>query len=433
MFTYTPQKPQKNKPITLGLMGQSNMLYHVANHVTGGDMTKDDRVLIFRKDLNPPSFEVADIALPPFNGNNNLGFHFAKKYAETFDTTVKIIMNAQAGESILRWSEDDGNDYMWTDLVTQIADSGTTKLDIVLWNQGQALPERNEPITFYATEMQKMFDRLNSQTFFDKNTPFIAGELTPTYPTVNNFYRNYQFDGLFTEPNFAVAKIGELTGDPNDPIPYLHHTGEEMVVLGREKYWNAYLSFYTGYIAILQSIFQRVGSTGISIGKNAKNVLEPEFDPDVYINSDGIVPFFIEKEGGALYHILQGFRDSAFCPVRETRVARGTKESPSAIIDTQRMQDLSSLGHDGTSMKQGARIIFRASENWSATNRGCMLEFHAIENGSTVSEPKAFLHGSGTLDLPFLQTYADNASALTGGLTAGMFYKTATGDLKIVY
>ena len=32
-----------------------------------------------------------------------------------------------------------------------------------------------------------------------------------------------------------------------------------------------------------------------------------------------------------------------------------------------------------------------------------------------------------------LLTYADNAAALTGGLTAGMMYKTATGEVKIVY
>lgn len=31
-----------------------------------------------------------------------------------------------------------------------------------------------------------------------------------------------------------------------------------------------------------------------------------------------------------------------------------------------------------------------------------------------------------------IETYADNAAALAGGLTAGMFYKTATGEARIV-
>ncbi|MEE4464170.1 hypothetical protein V2S84_19000, partial [Azotobacter chroococcum] len=35
--------------------------------------------------------------------------------------------------------------------------------------------------------------------------------------------------------------------------------------------------------------------------------------------------------------------------------------------------------------------------------------------------------------LPSLETYADNAAALAGGLTAGKLYKTATGELRVVY
>ena len=39
----------------------------------------------------------------------------------------------------------------------------------------------------------------------------------------------------------------------------------------------------------------------------------------------------------------------------------------------------------------------------------------------------------GVLRLPNLSEYADNAAALSGGLVAGDLYKTATGDVKVVY
>jgi hypothetical protein len=37
------------------------------------------------------------------------------------------------------------------------------------------------------------------------------------------------------------------------------------------------------------------------------------------------------------------------------------------------------------------------------------------------------------LRLASVPTYANNAAALVGGLTAGMLYKTATGSVQIVY
>jgi hypothetical protein len=39
---------------------------------------------------------------------------------------------------------------------------------------------------------------------------------------------------------------------------------------------------------------------------------------------------------------------------------------------------------------------------------------------------------NGVLSLPLLPTYATNALALAGGLVVGDFYKTATGELRIV-
>jgi hypothetical protein len=40
---------------------------------------------------------------------------------------------------------------------------------------------------------------------------------------------------------------------------------------------------------------------------------------------------------------------------------------------------------------------------------------------------------AGTIRNAALPIYPDNAAALAGGLVAGEMYRTATGDLKIVY
>jgi hypothetical protein len=40
---------------------------------------------------------------------------------------------------------------------------------------------------------------------------------------------------------------------------------------------------------------------------------------------------------------------------------------------------------------------------------------------------------AGEIKNPGLPVFADNAAALAGGLVAGDMYRTASGDLKIVY
>lgn len=376
--------------------GQSNMV----GWNSGGDVTTDGRVRVWRKDLVPKSWEVADISQPPFNGNNNLLFHFAKKYAEENNTEVRIILNAQGGESILRWSEDDGLDIMWDDLIAQITDSGTSYVDVMLWHQGEALPDRTSDISFYVTEMNKLLTRLEGESWFDKDTPFIAGELTNTYPRVNYFYQNYRFSNWITRKNFTVASRDELEGNPADPIPYLHYTGEELVKLGREKYYSAFKSLYEQYTPQTRNIFSRVNSSGISIGENSSVIIEPDFDPELYINSGGIVPLLIEKEGGALFNILQGYRSSSFCPIYETRTARGTKAAPGAVINTQNIAHFNGLGHDGTNFANAGALIVNASEDWTSTNKGTNLEVWLNENGTTTYLARAIFNGDGTLTLP---------------------------------
>jgi hypothetical protein len=54
----------------------------------------------------------------------------------------------------------------------------------------------------------------------------------------------------------------------------------------------------------------------------------------------------------------------------------------------------------------------------------------AFSDGISVREGASVLGGINASDL---QVYANNAAALAGGLKAGDFYRTATGQVMVVY
>ena len=54
-------------------------------------------------------------------------------------------------------------------------------------------------------------------------------------------------------------------------------------------------------------------------------------------------------------------------------------------------------------------------------------------NFGTSGAVRAFIRANGVVNFSVVSVYADNAAALTGGLLAGDIYKTATGQLMIVY
>ena len=63
-------------------------------------------------------------------------------------------------------------------------------------------------------------------------------------------------------------------------------------------------------------------------------------------------------------------------------------------------------------------------ENWVMFKHSASVPYSMRSNTSAKA---------GTIENAGLPVYADNAAALAGGLLAGQMYRTATGDLKIVY
>ena len=71
-------------------------------------------------------------------------------------------------------------------------------------------------------------------------------------------------------------------------------------------------------------------------------------------------------------------------------------------------------------------VTWNGKSSISSSSNG-IVDFFA-NNGTT----RARLY-AGTMTMTLLPTYADNAAALSGGLTAGQFYRTGTGTVMITY
>jgi hypothetical protein len=81
-----------------------------------------------------------------------------------------------------------------------------------------------------------------------------------------------------------------------------------------------------------------------------------------------------------------------------------------------------------------------ANINWSAGHKFLNVKIDAgnglldIGTQQLLSTPYSLYSAkAGEIKNPGLPVFSDNAAALAGGLTAGQMYRTATGDLKIVY
>ena len=210
---------------TIVAMGQSNMVGYSG---TGGDKGTDSRVTAW----NGSAWVLANLNNAPFSSNNNnIAFHYAKQIAERFDRNVRIILEAENGRPIGDWVPDTATHY--AGMRTQISASGTTKVDVVLWHQGESDYARTHAA--YGADLNSLCTQLRGEASISDTMPIVMGELL--------------CGGIYEEHNYVYERLADYVSDrfvsvakaqflPNCGS-YIHFTGDSLVRLGRARYFEA--------------------------------------------------------------------------------------------------------------------------------------------------------------------------------------------------
>lgn len=155
-----------------------------------------------------------------------------------------------------------------------------------------------------------------------------------------------------------------------------------------------------------------------------------------------VVSAFTNDAGYITSSALSGYLTSAaaaaaYQPLDSDLTAFAGKTAPSgAVVGTSDAQTLTNKDITATALTvEGAtfpriRLLRTGTAEWFIGNptAGGTGNSFALTLNST---KKFELTSAGDVEIP-LRTYADNAAAVSGGLTADMLYKTATGEVRIV-
>ena len=125
-FSGKEVKCKTEKEFIIVAEGQSNMTATDPN-IVPFDITPNKNILIWNYSMSE-----WEILKPKYD---NIYFHFARKYQETYGGVVKIILNALGGKPIEEWIKKGSVDRHQM-LEDQIKESGITKVDVHLWHQG---------------------------------------------------------------------------------------------------------------------------------------------------------------------------------------------------------------------------------------------------------------------------------------------------------
>jgi hypothetical protein len=211
--------------MTIVAMGQSNMVGYGSG---GGDTVTDSRVTAW----NGSSWVLANLNNSPFASNhNNIAFHFAKQIARKRNCNVRIILEAENGRPISDWVPASATHYVG--MKNQISASSTTKVDVVLWHQGESDSTRS--YADYGADLNSLCTQLRGETAISKTVPIIMGELVDGGALDK---QNYVYDRIFDYVSDSFVSVAEAKYLPHMGSN-LHFTGDSLVVLGRLRYYTA--------------------------------------------------------------------------------------------------------------------------------------------------------------------------------------------------
>jgi len=96
------------------------------------------------------------------------------------------------------------------------------------------------------------------------------------------------------------------------------------------------------------------------------------------------------------------------------RRARGTFASPTAVLDGDRISNITTQSHDGTTFRNNILVRSFAAGDQTPSNRGALMIWRMVEEGSTNLVDRMFLMSNGNLVLNSTLTVQGNAFSVGG-------------------
>ncbi|GEM_PF-6903594 len=230
--------------LTIIFTGQSNAANGDPNMtVSSLDRSNDERVKIWN-DITG-KWQIADLTKHPWDNKNNhnlhnnrLAFHLAKRIAEKENKEVRLIFEAHGGKSIIEWMSRGYESPYLRNIVNQINNSRTDKVDGIFWVQG----ESDASDLNYHKKLQELIKLFRQLPQVSISTPFIAAELaqglnangvrilddlSPGEVLNRRFYR--PFVNFIKDPYFNVAQGSHLPTIEIGKARGIHFDGQAIV------------------------------------------------------------------------------------------------------------------------------------------------------------------------------------------------------------
>lgn len=319
---------------------------------------------------------------------------------------VYLIVSGFPGQPILHWLSGTGTPDAYQDAVNNIVPAlaavGVTKIDVMLWWQGEA---NTLPITStYAADFTTMMGRFWSNSWFPRETPVMvhaiaSNALNPTNADADNFNSVLQFVTVVDPDTRRFVYTPTLSGatywDVTNPG---HMTGQGYFSAGamsaREYLRGVGRSIVSGVIrdpATGNMVFGKAAYSAepYVFNNNANLGLLPTSLATVkVVGADGAAPFILVDALGSFTNYVG-------------RRANGTLSAPTALALNDLIVGLGGQGRDSVGYVSGnkAAVSCFAAEAWnSATNHGTFWSiFNTIVGTNTTVETTRFEPGAITI------------------------------------
>ena len=212
---------------------------------------------LIRKNVNTGG----DIGIPGAAGKNNLAFSFCHEAHKATGRKVYLIIVSNGGTHIGRWVGDESGDVsshiggwggvgvaspLYAELKAAV-DEGialipdATKIDAMLWHQGETKRVGHESVDLYNTDFQTLRAKLATETWWGRSTQMLGGELIigSKYDQYQEFYRAFNSAG---DPKLkCVSGRGLGAQVESNTTLKIHYNGAGLFELG-QRYWRAFNS-----------------------------------------------------------------------------------------------------------------------------------------------------------------------------------------------